>query len=724
MRTFFDSKKDVTPEDETGQPKEANDDLEEACERSDMGGKIKNPYWNPSQQPPSALALYITAIKEGIKGIFSLETQLKDNLSQNERLALENLKQREDIIIQQADKGGKIVIMNKDEYVNACAKMLEDEEFYQAEKGDRNEEFSKEIKKRLDELSEYISDKEKRYLEEDLIKPRTPLFYGLPKIHKVFTNVPPMRPIVSGFCSCTTKLSEFLDSFLKYHAQRCKSYIKDTNQFLLKLQSLKKLPLNTILVTFDVSSLYTNIDQEEGAEACFKKLEQRRRKDIPSILLKNLILLVLRCNVFRFGSSFYSQRKGTCMGTPMAPNYANLFMDEFEENLINDFFRKTGKKPLIWWRYIDDIFCIWTEGEDTLKDFMDHAQSFSRNNKLRSNIQFTSNQSTNEVDFLDVTVQLKNGIITTTVFSKPTDSHLYLDSRSNHPTHVVRNIPKSQFMRLRRICSDTVDFSNQCSRYSKFFINRGYDKIKIHNTVRQVAKMSREDLLKAPRTKDDKDRVVFACNWHPHLGQLPRILKQHHYILKNDRNLTKLFKDPPLVAYRRAKTIRNEVVKHDVLPPSDDVTVGTVPCKSCKAACHLICEETTITNSSNGKTIDVTACGNCKTQDLVYAARCKVCDMIYIGETGEPLKIRICKHRYDANKRPDNCELASHVHKMGHDFDKDIEFLILKQGFKSKEERKFYEDKIICKLGTLIPEGLNKDLDHYGREMYDIHQHL
>ena len=131
----------------------------------------------------------------------------------------------------------------------------------------------------------------------------------------------------------------FWDSFLEFQAQECKRY--------------------SILMTLkDVSSLYTNIDQEEGAAACFRKLEERKKKDIPSSLLKKLILLVLRCNIFRFGESLFSQRKGTCMGTPMAPNYANLFMNEFEQNLLNDYYKKTGKRPLVWWRYIDDIFCI------------------------------------------------------------------------------------------------------------------------------------------------------------------------------------------------------------------------------------------------------------------------------------------------------------------------------------------------------------------------------
>ena len=133
----------------------------------------------------------------------------------------------------------------------------------------------------------------------------------------MFEKIPPMRPIVSGYGSCTTKLSEFLDSFLKFQAQKCNSYIRDTKDFLRRLNSIKVLPKNSILMTLDVSSLYTNIDQEEGAAACFRKLEERKKKDIPSSLLKKLILLVLRCNIFRLGESLL-QRKGTCIGTPMA----------------------------------------------------------------------------------------------------------------------------------------------------------------------------------------------------------------------------------------------------------------------------------------------------------------------------------------------------------------------------------------------------------------------
>ena len=122
----------------------------------------------------------------------------------------------------------------------------------------------------------YIRKQEYNYLAENLKNPRTPLFYGLPKIHKIFDSFPTLRPIVSGFNSCTCNLSKFLDSFLKFQAQQCKSYIRDTKDFLMKLSLIKNIPENSFLVTMDVSSLYINIDHEEGAETGFKKLEEKK----------------------------------------------------------------------------------------------------------------------------------------------------------------------------------------------------------------------------------------------------------------------------------------------------------------------------------------------------------------------------------------------------------------------------------------------------------------
>ena len=119
--------------------------------------------------------------------------------------------------------------------------------------------------------------------------------------------------------------------------------------------------------------------------------------------------------------------------------------------------------------------------------------------------------------------------------------------------------------------------------------------------------------------------------------------------------------------------------------------------------------------------------GNCLSKDLVYSARCKKCDLIYVGQTGEAIKTRFSKHRWDAKNRPKNCELGKHIHdNQDHNFDRDVEISIIKRGFKNPEDRKRAEDKLACQLGSVTPTGINEmqALGNYAKEMYDLHQNI
>ena len=128
------------------------------------------------------------------------------------------------------------------------------------------------------------------------------------------------------------------------------------------------------------------------------------------------------------------------MGTPVAANYADLFMNMFETSFLNDSHKKTGKKHLIWLRFIDDIFFIWTNVEDSLEKFLAFCQKYSETKNMKSVIKFEISQSTKTVNFLDVCITLNQQTLSTTVFSKPTDAHIYLNPKSCHPEHMIRNI--------------------------------------------------------------------------------------------------------------------------------------------------------------------------------------------------------------------------------------------------------------------------------------------
>ena len=144
------------------------------------------------------------------------------------------------------------------------------------------------------------------------------------------------------------------------------SYIWDTTDFINKLRGLPRLPPGCLLVSLDVSSLYTNIPHEEGITACEECLNRRELQEPPTADLCELIRLVLMKNSFVFNKTNYLQIYSTAMGTRMAPSYANLFMRKLER----EFLRTQNKIPRVWWRYIDGIFAICDHGELSLRVFI------------------------------------------------------------------------------------------------------------------------------------------------------------------------------------------------------------------------------------------------------------------------------------------------------------------------------------------------------------------
>ena len=75
---------------------------------------------------------------------------------------------------------------------------------------------------------------------------------------------------------------------------------------------------------------------------------------------------------------------------------------------------------------------------------------------------YTWEISENSLAFLDIKLSINDNGLSTSVHDKPTDSHNYLLHSSCHPQHVKNAIPFSQFLRLRRLCSDDSNFNNKC----------------------------------------------------------------------------------------------------------------------------------------------------------------------------------------------------------------------------------------------------------------------
>ena len=125
------------------------------------------------------------------------------------------------------------------------------------------------------------------------------------------------------------------------------------------------------------------------------------------------------------------------MGTNMTPSYANIFMGDLEERLL----LSSLKQLLAWFRFIDDVYMKWIHSDEEFDEFFEHA------NDIYPTIQFTHEVSKTKIAFLDTTTTVKEGNMTTDLYSKFTDKHQNLSPSSCHSKQCFKSIPFSQAIR-------------------------------------------------------------------------------------------------------------------------------------------------------------------------------------------------------------------------------------------------------------------------------------
>ena len=316
------------------------------------------------------------------------------------------------------------------------------------------------------------------------------------KIHK---PNPVGRPIISGCEGPTERLSFFVDKLLQPIVQQQRSYLKDTTDFINFIEKTK-VSQNTILVSMDVTSLYTNIPQAEGIKTVCKAYEKLHnyKPPIPSHYLKDMLGLILQENSFQFMEGNFLQTHGTAMGTKMAVAFANIFMAEIETKTIS----QSKTKPREWKRYIDDIFSLWDSDKQEITLFIEQANNF------HDTIKFTTEISENETTFLDTVIfkgeRFKSeSILDIRTHYKPTETFQFTHFTSSHPPGVKRGFIEGEALRLLRTNSSKAAFEDSISKIKSRLISRGYPEKMIQKTLSEVNFNDRQSALQQ-KTKSNK----------------------------------------------------------------------------------------------------------------------------------------------------------------------------------------------------------------------------
>jgi hypothetical protein len=163
--------------------------------RSPFLGIRKKSSWNPKPSKNTTLESYIDLVTNDVQTAVSTNIPTHNIPTAAEKGAIQELKERDDIVIKQADKGSVVVVMDKVDYLEEANRQLADERFYKKLDSDPTGKFSTKITQELIIMKEnsHIDKSTFDYLKPD--KPKAVRFYLLPKIHKVNN---PRRPIDSA----------------------------------------------------------------------------------------------------------------------------------------------------------------------------------------------------------------------------------------------------------------------------------------------------------------------------------------------------------------------------------------------------------------------------------------------------------------------------------------------------------------------------------------------
>ena len=143
-----------------------------------------------------------------------------------------------------------------------------------------------------------------------------------------------------------------------------------------------------------------------------------------------LLGMCLKSTYFSYGGSFYEQKEGAVMGSPVSAVVANLYMEFFEELALE----WTPTRPRLWIRYVDDIFCILRKS--STEELLHHL------NGVRPTIKFTvERKEDGTLPFLDTLLRRReDGTLDVSIYRKPTHTDRYLHFESHHPTLVKRGV--------------------------------------------------------------------------------------------------------------------------------------------------------------------------------------------------------------------------------------------------------------------------------------------
>ena len=280
-------------------------------------------------------------------------------------------------------------------------------------------------------------------------------------------------------------------------------------------------------------------------------------------------------------------------------------------------------------------------------------------------------------------------------------------------------------------------------------LQRGYKHKQILPHINAVKFNQRHQILFKGKPKNNKKKLVFVTQFCDDAQRLKQILKKHWKLIQNNRTLSHIFPEPPVIAYRNNPSLRHKLVRAKLKPIDESIQIDNTqpnaskpehttqslpvgyphtifnntlqnfrnPIKRCCHACAIcpllitrcFAESTTLKQKVPINLPHPKQFFNCKSKNVIYLIVCTTpgCGAQYVGYTTRGIISRISEH---LNEGP----MINHIKQENHEYKK-IRLQILAQAPTHETNTelwlKRHEYLWICRLGILNKlsnKGLNK----------------
>lgn len=370
-----------------------------------------------------------------------------------------------------------------------------------------------------------------------------------------------MRPIVCCAGTFMNALSKWLDNRLSQLKRFIPSYMKDSNDLLLRLKDMGRLPPHARLFTMDAVSMYSNINTEHAIEVISAWLDNLDLEgngifNYPLAAVKEAMKLVMENNYFEWGDLYFHQLTGTAMGTSAAVMWATIYFAIREEYLLH----KYGNDLLLYKRFIDDGIGAWIGPDYRWIEFQADVNDFG-------DLKWEVNPLSSSVDFMDLTISINSSLyIQTKTYQKPMNLYQYIPPTSAHPRNMMKGIVYGLLRQYKRQNTLNSDYINQAKLLFKRHVARGWNKADMKQYILDAdAKLSATTQLQSTATErttppNNKSRVFLHWQYHP--NDIPRNVLRSLYDKYCKEHFEKLLGITQFtIAYSRPPNIRSEVTK-------------------------------------------------------------------------------------------------------------------------------------------------------------------